>query len=292
MGHPLAIRPLLAVAFLACLGVISLPAPGEAAYLAVSTSVSGSDGFIFGFGEVDTCLVPPGGCVPLTDTRIQTDPAGGVQMGTATADFGILLAGSSGSWGGGAGLQAIGTSSAFWQDQFVVGCGPLPCDVTASVLVTGTLATLAPLGGPGGFAGYGATISVGGSSLGVAADQLTQSGVTTTIGTLAPLVLTVTFTVNSGAPVFASGLLRTNAGGIGAGASGSSDFTSTLRWLGFTDVRDANGDPVTGVTAFSPDTGIDWAQPIPEPTTAALLAFGLAALSATHARRRSSRRRA
>lgn len=58
-------------------------------------------------------------------------------------------------------------------------------------------------------------------------------------------------------------------------ASLPSTHESTVRWLGI-EVRDLEGNLVPNVTAISPTSGIDWAQPVPEPAAGSL---GLAALA-------------
>lgn len=68
----------------------------------------------------------------------------------------------------------------------------------------------------------------------------------------------------------------------------SADFGSTLRWLGISDVVDANGLPVASFTALSPD-GADWGSfaPVPIPGAGVLLASALGILGwSVRARRR------
>lgn len=48
-------------------------------------------------------------------------------------------------------------------------------------------------------------------------------------------------------------------------------------WLGISNPRDAQGNPVTGVSMIG-ETGIDWTTPAPEPSVALLLGLGLALL--------------
>lgn len=72
------------------------------------------------------------------------------------------------------------------------------------------------------------------------------------------------------------------------------DFANTFAWAGILSVLDANGQAVTGFTAFNAE-GVDYAQsfvtaaPVPEPSTALLTLAGLGAMAAVVRRRRFSR---
>ena len=64
---------------------------------------------------------------------------------------------------------------------------------------------------------------------------------------------------------------------------------ATVQWLGI-EVRDSEGTLIPDVTAVSPTSGIDWAQPVPEPGGCAASAGALAlAAGLAKVRRRGSR---
>jgi hypothetical protein len=89
----------------------------------------------------------------------------------------------------------------------------------------------------------------------------------------------VTMTLTLGASGNATGV---TADGV-ASASGTAEWSSTFQWLGISEVLDPSGNPVGSFTAVG--DGVDWAGPVPEPSSALLLALGLAGLAL--ARRRS-----
>ncbi len=84
--------------------------------------------------------------------------------------------------------------------------------------------------------------------------------------------------------------------GLPVAATLVSDFGSTIGWAGVQDLRDEEGNPVTDFSAVS-STGTDFrfridpVLNVPEPSTALLLAFGLALLGARKGRLSGSTRR-
>ena len=63
-----------------------------------------------------------------------------------------------------------------------------------------------------------------------------------------------------------------------ASSSGIAEWGATFQWLGISEVLDPGGDPVGSFTALG--DGVDWAGPVPEPSSALLLALGLAGVAA------------
>jgi hypothetical protein len=55
------------------------------------------------------------------------------------------------------------------------------------------------------------------------------------------------------------------------------DFAFTVRWLGIQEVADQGGAPVAGFSVGS-QSGVDWAQPVPEPAAALAEVVAVAAL--------------
>lgn len=93
------------------------------------------------------------------------------------------------------------------------------------------------------------------------------------------LVVPVTF--DFGEDIFVHGQLTTTArvdtfsnptepGQFNSGEM-TAAFGSTASWGGIVNLRDSSGNPVTDFTVTS-DSGADYSQAIPEPTSAALLA--------------------
>jgi hypothetical protein len=67
-------------------------------------------------------------------------------------------------------------------------------------------------------------------------------------------------------------------------ATASADFGHTLTWGGFDQVLDSQGNVVTAYTVAS-DSGFNYAAPVPEPSTAVLLAAGLGCVSVVRRQR-------
>lgn len=69
--------------------------------------------------------------------------------------------------------------------------------------------------------------------------------------------------------------------------NGEIKFGNSLDWVGISNVRDSQGNPVASFYALSPDTGVVWggAPPVPEPAAWASLALGLAVLATRRSRR-------
>ena len=113
-------------------------------------------------------------------------------------------------------------------------------------------------------------------------------------GTLEPLVI---FTYGVPFPIGMTGAAGTWSGAVSgvlpgttSNAAASSAFLRTFSWLGFVEVVDDQGNLVTDYRVTS-ETGIDWSQPVPEPSMRVLLATALAALAglARTGRRRGRR---
>ena len=51
-----------------------------------------------------------------------------------------------------------------------------------------------------------------------------------------------------------------------------------MTWQGITAVRDQSGLTLTNFSAVDPDSGFNFASPVPEPETGVLMAIGMAAL--------------
>jgi hypothetical protein len=95
-----------------------------------------------------------------------------------------------------------------------------------------------------------------------------------------------TFDFVFGQPItlFVEGISAASAQGEGFA---SADFANTIEWGGFSEIRDATGNPVTNFTIVG-DSGVDWSKPIeaPEPSSL-LMALTGAAFLALGARLRS-----
>lgn len=69
------------------------------------------------------------------------------------------------------------------------------------------------------------------------------------------------------------------------GINASLDFSHSAYWNGFSSVLDSNGKEVSGYS-LSSLSGINWAQPVPEPSTLGTLALASAGLAGRRRRRR------
>lgn len=94
--------------------------------------------------------------------------------------------------------------------------------------------------------------------------------------------ITLAVPITYGTP-FTLGIYAAGSAGMrsSSGVAGNSlanlDFSNTLSWGGIMSVLDNTGAPVTGYSLIS-GTGIDWANPVPEPSTLSLLALGVLAM--------------
>ena len=98
-----------------------------------------------------------------------------------------------------------------------------------------------------------------------------------------PVFVSFGFDATAGG-VISSGDIITNSGGL---AGGNIDFSHTAAWGGITSVTDENGSPIIGWTVTS-DTGFDYSQPVPEPSTFVLLAIALTSFLVASRRYRRS----
>jgi len=78
---------------------------------------------------------------------------------------------------------------------------------------------------------------------------------------LSPLPFTFGSPFNLSVRADAATVNRTLPGGT---TVADSDFRFTVRWLGFQEVFDATGSPVSSFSVSS-GSGVDWSQPVPEP---------------------------
>jgi hypothetical protein len=69
-------------------------------------------------------------------------------------------------------------------------------------------------------------------------------------------------------------------------ANATADYAHTMTWEGLTEVRDHSGTLLTNFSAISPDSGFDFARPVPEPSTYGLMLLGLFAVAAASYRSR------
>lgn len=104
----------------------------------------------------------------------------------------------------------------------------------------------------------------------VEADQITRNAVSTPEGSLLPINRPISLFLpwTAGEPVSVTmvliGDVFSEVSGTGIGQA-NFIFGNSLDWLGISDVRDANGDPVASFTAIGPTA--DWATPVPLPAT-------------------------
>ncbi|MEO6663214.1 MAG: PEP-CTERM sorting domain-containing protein [Rubrivivax sp.] len=70
---------------------------------------------------------------------------------------------------------------------------------------------------------------------------------------------------------------------IGQQVSGNAMSDYSMTWQGLTEVRAMDGSLVTNFTANSPDSGFNFASPVPEPGTLVLFAVGVLYVAARRA---------
>lgn len=244
-----------------------------------------------------------------------TSAAGGMRLLTQASTRMIS------THGGAAGGQATGSADTSMRDSFVVladGCIVAACATGAIGTMTfsvrfdagfdggGNYRSSTPDGGNGGWSVLGEWNASGFLGSGIdgaewfrgaysALDQRGEPLVTSTGGGAGLGTFTTTF--EFGMPI--SLFMRAHAvsqsgvkfdyyasqdgdGGSSADAGYTTDMSHTIAWNGISEVRDADGAPISGFGAVSADTGYDYARafaaPVPEPHSWALMAAGLAAL--------------
>jgi len=114
-------------------------------------------------------------------------------------------------------------------------------------------------------------------------DQLVSFSSTFVFGT--PLTLDIVLRAAASATVRPEGAPGSPTYLLPVTASAGSNFGSTALWNGLQSVTLANGAAVTGWTSTSL-SGLDYAQPVPEPATWATLALGLGVVGMTARQRR------
>jgi len=176
-------------------------------------------------------------------------------------------------------------AESFWADDLTIGkTGQAGAGTfSASVRVVGTfLETVRVVGDQ---IQFGASLELNRATTGLSFNEnnmpasvdqlLTLTNVSFTFGT--PFEINVLLSLSAGK----------NGGFLPSGSARFvGDLGNSITWEGVSEVRDAQGNLVTGFTANG-SSGTDYTQPIPEPATGSLLALGLCAFGA---RRRTAGR--
>jgi hypothetical protein len=227
---------------------------------------------------------------------------------SGTVDYGRIALASNGTAGGPADSQGellgSGDGVAEWTDQFTI----IPAN-HALASSMGTLTFSLPFSGSGmadaggvtnttnlTFAQYTVSVDAGVcasgpcnfSKQGSWADRRPIGGGLEFTGD--PVAgfsqISVPFQFSVPAPLHVKLTVETQAvvGTEAVTATASADFAHTLTWGGFDQVKDSQGNVVTAYTVTS-DSGLNYAAPVPEPSTAALLAAGLGCVSALRRQR-------
>lgn len=253
-----------------------------------------------------------------SETPAQTAPSGNVmdvdsgvgEFGeprsgdnVAFGSFGVLRASSSISVlprGGSSPYSAFGTSTASFQDDFLIdapGLTGTAGTVEVRFTIDGSL-SLDKYGAPAYFASQSSTYAQATYAIGVgigagdviATQRLRYDGSTSGtsfLGVEQAYVLNFTFGTVVNDFTFR---ITTAVSAAGEGSTylstATADLSHTAVWGGFGEVRDSNNNVVNGYS-FSSSSGTDFTQPIPEPTAAALVALAGAALIGRRRLRRS-----
>jgi len=183
-------------------------------------------------------------------------------------------------------------ANAAWGDVLTV---TLPAGgsgvVTAALGITGSVAAVAP----DATSSYARAIADWDFSFCIEANCIQRIGgqeseilgVPESLGS-PPGVFFVTIPFESGHPIAIGGTLIVTAHATALGNNGFADagarFSNGVSWLGFQTVVDSLGQPIPEYLAIA-ESGVDYTQAVPEPSTPAALALALAALAARRATR-------
>ena len=171
-----------------------------------------------------------------------------------------------------------GGGSGGWDDTWMInkaGLAGTTGELDFSIHVDGTMSCTGPTGGddmriqaykdtsPGQSKDYNLTSGNGTSTLNVDDDPIFK--VSFKYGTAFKLGVFLEGYAGSRSEFFVPGT-----------SSAQLDFTNTIKWNGITNILDASSHPVTGYS-ITTASGMNWAQPVPEPATYLALGAGLVA---------------